>query len=45
MARRPQLADWRFVGTELTDSHGRLMLTRVSKDQEPGVYSLKMVVR
>jgi len=45
IARRPQLNDWQMIGSEQTDSHGKLMFSRFASDQEPGVYSIKMVVR
>ena len=37
--------DWRHIGTDTTDSNGRLMYTLPPRDIEPGVYNVKMVVR
>ena len=44
-ARRPNMNDWKHLGTDTTDSNGRLMYTLPSRDVEPGVYNVKMVVR
>ena len=44
-SRRPQLNEWKHLGTDTTDSNGRLVYTLPSRDIECGAYNVKMVVR
>lgn len=44
-ARRPQLTEWKYLGTNITDSHGRFTYTLPSREIDTGVYNVKMVVR
>ena len=37
--------DWKHLGTDKTDSSGRLVYSLPSRDIEAGVYKVKMIVR
>lgn len=45
IAPKQRMNDWKLLGTDMTDSHGRLFYCTPTRGMEPGIYSLKMVVR
>ena len=43
ISKRPQLSDWTFLASEVTDKHGRVL--HPLQTNQPGVHSIRMVIR